>query len=103
MQLTYKFDVCHFSATIGHFTQMMSDRTTKIGCGIVIYPKKVSGFTFKVVLFACNYSITNIFGQPVYRKGPAAANCLNGPNPFYESLCSVEENQFIRSVPYYEN
>lgn len=91
------------NATIGHFTQMVSDRTTKIGCGIVIYPKKVSGFTFKVVLFACNYSITSIFGQPVYRKGPAATDCRSGSHPFYESLCSVEENQFIKSVPFYEN
>lgn len=90
------------NATIGHFTQMVSDRTTKIGCGIVIYPKKVSGFTFKVVLYACNYSITSIFGQPVYRKGPAAASCVTGANPYYESLCSVEENQFVKSVPFYD-
>lgn len=90
------------NATIGHFTQMVSDRTTKIGCGIVIYPKKVSGFTFKVVLYACNYSITSIFGQPVYRKGSAAASCTTGTNPYYESLCSVNENQLVKSVPFYD-
>ncbi|XP_062539985.1 antigen 5 like allergen Cul n 1-like isoform X2 [Armigeres subalbatus] len=90
------------NVTIGHFTQMVSDRTTKIGCGIVIYPKKVSGFTFKVVLYACNYSITSIFGQPVYRKGPSAASCTTGSNEYYESLCSTSENQLVKSVPFYD-
>uniref|UniRef100_A0AAG5DWF2 SCP domain-containing protein n=1 Tax=Anopheles atroparvus TaxID=41427 RepID=A0AAG5DWF2_ANOAO len=28
-----------YNATIGHYTQMISDRTTAVGCGIVIYPK----------------------------------------------------------------
>lgn len=91
------------NATIGHFTQMMSDRTTEIGCGVVIYPQKLSGFTFKVVLFACDYSITNIYGQPVYRTGVAASKCLHGTNPYYDSLCSGEENTLIKSVPFYED
>ncbi|XP_058836613.1 antigen 5 like allergen Cul n 1-like [Topomyia yanbarensis] len=89
------------NVTIGHFTQMMSDRTTTIGCGIVIYPQKVSGFTFKVVLYACNYSITSIYSQPVYQKGQAGAKCASGMNPLYNGLCSLE-NQFIQSVPFYE-
>ncbi|XP_055551479.1 antigen 5 like allergen Cul n 1-like [Wyeomyia smithii] len=90
------------NVTIGHFTQMISDRTTAIGCGIVIYPQKVAGYTFKVVLYACNYSITSIYSQPVYRKGPVGAGCVAGMNPLYGGLCSEEENQLIRSVPFYE-
>ncbi|XP_058445546.1 antigen 5 like allergen Cul n 1-like isoform X2 [Malaya genurostris] len=90
------------NVTIGHFTQMMSDRTTAIGCGIVIYPQKVSGYTFKVVLYACNYSITSIYSQPVYRKGQMGAKCVSGMNPHYNGLCSMEENHSIHSVPFYE-
>ncbi|XP_055587941.1 antigen 5 like allergen Cul n 1-like [Uranotaenia lowii] len=90
------------NATIGHFTQMMSDRTTKIGCGIVIYPRKVSGFTLKVVLYACNYSITNIFSQPVYRKGSPGAECEHGLSPYYNAICNVEENHWIKSIPSYD-
>uniref|UniRef100_A0A1Q3FSA1 Venom allergen-1 n=2 Tax=Culex tarsalis TaxID=7177 RepID=A0A1Q3FSA1_CULTA len=92
------------NATIGHFTQMMSDRTTEIGCALVIYPQKLSGFTFKVVLYACNYSLTNIYGQPVYRKGAvAAARCARGTSPYYDGLCSNDENELVRSVPFYED
>ncbi|KAL9696120.1 hypothetical protein quinque_015405 [Culex quinquefasciatus] len=92
------------NATIGHFTQMMSDRTTEIGCALVIYPQKLSGFTFKVVLYACNYSLTNIYGQPVYRKGAAAAErCARGTSPYYDGLCSSDENELVRSVPFYED
>ncbi|XP_055630734.1 antigen 5 like allergen Cul n 1-like isoform X2 [Toxorhynchites rutilus septentrionalis] len=90
------------NVTVGHFTQMMSDRTTSIGCGIVIYPHKVPGYTFKVVLFACNYSITSITGQPVYRKGPAGIKCEFGVNPYYNGLCSTEENLLIKSNPFYD-
>ncbi|XP_053691844.1 antigen 5 like allergen Cul n 1-like [Sabethes cyaneus] len=90
------------NVTIGHFTQMMSDRTTSIGCGIVIYPHKVSGYTFKVVLYACNYSITSIYSQPVYRKGPVGTKCVTGRNHLYDGLCNEEENQLIQPVPFYE-
>ncbi|XP_053678066.1 antigen 5 like allergen Cul n 1-like [Anopheles nili] len=90
-----------YNATIGHYTQMVSDRTTAVGCGIVIYPKKLGGFVFEMVLYACNYAITSIVGQPVYLKGESASRCSTGSNPDYNGLCNVEENQFIKPIPAY--
>ncbi|XP_041781124.1 antigen 5 like allergen Cul n 1-like [Anopheles merus] len=90
-----------YNATIGHYTQMVSDRTTAIGCGVVIYPKKMEDFVFKMVLYACNYAITSIVHQPIYRKGEPASRCRTGTNPDYAGLCSWEENQFIKAVPAY--
>ncbi|XP_050085097.1 venom allergen 5-like isoform X2 [Anopheles aquasalis] len=92
-----------YMATIGHFTQMISDRSTSVGCGIVLYPQKLDDFVFKQVLYTCNYAITNIIGQPVYRRGlVAASGCVTGPNPAYPGLCSGAENAFIRPIPVYE-
>ncbi|XP_035794998.1 antigen 5 like allergen Cul n 1-like [Anopheles albimanus] len=92
-----------YMATIGHFTQMISDRSTSVGCGIVLYPQKLGDFVFKQVLYACNYAITNIVGQPVYRRGTVAASgCVTGPNPAYPGLCSGAENALIRPIPVYE-
>ncbi|KFB36821.1 AGAP000356-PA-like protein [Anopheles sinensis] len=91
-----------FNATIGHYTQMISDRTTAVGCGIVIYPNKMEDFVFKTVLYACNYAITSIVGQPVYLKGEPTSRCRSGRNPAFSSLCNVEENELIKAVPFYE-
>uniref|UniRef100_A0A182PT93 Venom allergen-1 n=1 Tax=Anopheles epiroticus TaxID=199890 RepID=A0A182PT93_9DIPT len=90
-----------YNATIGHYTQMVSDRTTAIGCGVVIYPQKQEDFVFKMVLYACNYAITSIVHQPIYLKGEAGSRCTTGTNPDYGGLCSWEENQFIKAVPTY--
>ncbi|ETN67785.1 venom allergen [Anopheles darlingi] len=92
-----------YMATIGHFTQMISDRSASFGCGIVLYPQKLGDFVFKQVLYACNYAITNIVGQPVYRRGTVpASGCVTGPNPAYPGLCSDAENALIRPTPEYE-
>uniref|UniRef100_A0A182QSK8 SCP domain-containing protein n=1 Tax=Anopheles farauti TaxID=69004 RepID=A0A182QSK8_9DIPT len=90
-----------YNATIGHYTQMISDRTVAIGCGIVIYPKKMEDFVFKMVLYACNYAITSIVGQPVYLKGETGSRCATGTSSDYAGLCSVEENQLIKPIPAY--
>ncbi|XP_058064259.1 antigen 5 like allergen Cul n 1-like isoform X1 [Anopheles bellator] len=90
-----------YNATIGHFTQMISDRTTAVGCGIMIYPKRTEDFVFKVILYACNYAITNIVGQSVYRKGETASRCVTGNNAKYPGLCSAEENKFIKAISAY--
>uniref|UniRef100_A0A182W654 Venom allergen-1 n=1 Tax=Anopheles minimus TaxID=112268 RepID=A0A182W654_9DIPT len=90
-----------YNATIGHYTQMISDRTTAIGCGVVIYPQKMEDFVFKMVLYACNYALTSIVHQPVYLKGEPASRCATGTNPDYAGLCRVEENQLIKAIPAY--
>ncbi|XP_035919333.1 antigen 5 like allergen Cul n 1-like [Anopheles stephensi] len=90
-----------YNATIGHYTQMISDRTTAIGCGVVIYPKKIEDFVFKMVLYACNYALTSIVHQPIYLKGEPTGRCATGTNPAYAGLCSLEENHLIKAIPAY--
>lgn len=83
-------DKCCNSAsgkTIGHFTQLVTDRAIKVGCAI-------SRFTegkWKTTLFACNYAFTNLFGAKVYTSGVSASGCTLGPNPNYPALCKIKE------------
>lgn len=71
---------------IGHFTQIVADRATKVGCAVSRYTK-----TNKESLVACNYAFTNMFDQAVFKKGVAAAGCTTGVNPDLPGLCSVDE------------
>uniref|UniRef100_T1E2W5 Venom allergen-1 n=1 Tax=Psorophora albipes TaxID=869069 RepID=T1E2W5_9DIPT len=72
---------------IGHFTQVVSDRSSKVGCSLVSY--EADGWTNK--LFVCNYGLTNMVNQPVYVAGNTASQCTTGSNPSYSGLCSVNE------------
>ncbi|XP_058452432.1 venom allergen 3 homolog [Malaya genurostris] len=72
---------------IGHFTQIVSDRATQIGCSLVSYIK--SPWINKY--FVCNYAITNIVGQPVYQAGKKCSKCTTGCNSKYDGLCSPSE------------
>uniref|UniRef100_A0A1Q3FN10 Venom allergen-1 n=1 Tax=Culex tarsalis TaxID=7177 RepID=A0A1Q3FN10_CULTA len=73
---------------IGHFTQIISDRTNRIGCSLVKYD--TDGWTNQ--LFVCNYALTNMVGQPVYVAGSACSKCTSGCNAAYPGLCNVSEN-----------
>lgn len=77
-----------FSKVIGHFTAMMQEKATHVGCGIVKHIKS-NGFTEQ--LLACNYGYTNIINKPVYTVGRAASQCKTGVNPNYKFLCSLKE------------
>ncbi|XP_062542523.1 uncharacterized protein LOC134210495 [Armigeres subalbatus] len=73
--------------TIGHFTQVVSDRSSKIGCAMVSYI--TAPWINK--LFVCNYGLTNIVGQPVYVAGATGSQCKTGRNPSFSGLCSTSE------------
>ncbi|XP_021703967.1 venom allergen 5 [Aedes aegypti] len=73
---------------IGHFTQIVSDRTTKVGCAMVSFIR--SPFTQKY--FVCNYGFTNLQESPVYVSGTACSKCTSGCNSKYPGLCNVAEN-----------
>uniref|UniRef100_A0A182JKC2 Venom allergen-1 n=1 Tax=Anopheles atroparvus TaxID=41427 RepID=A0A182JKC2_ANOAO len=79
---------------IGHFTQMASDRTWKVGCAMQNWIQDGLWITY---YFVCNYSFTNIIAQPVYVRGTTASGCTTGQNPSYPGLCSV--NEVVQSVP----
>lgn len=74
---------------IGHFTQMVQDRATHIGCAVASFMDYV--IYKNTILLACSYAFTNILGSPVYEKGQKASKCLSGANLKYNALCSVNE------------
>uniref|UniRef100_A0A1Q3FTQ4 Putative scp-like extracellular protein n=1 Tax=Culex tarsalis TaxID=7177 RepID=A0A1Q3FTQ4_CULTA len=69
--------------SIGHFTQMVSDRTDRIGCSLVSYQSNK--------VFVCNYSFSNMLGQPIYVTGRACSMCRTGCNAAYPGLCNTNE------------
>ncbi|XP_065073978.1 antigen 5 like allergen Cul n 1-like [Ochlerotatus camptorhynchus] len=79
---------------LGHFTAMVADRSDRIGCAMISFED--SPWLRKYLV--CNYSITNIFDQPVYKMGITASKCATGQNPEYPGLCSVNEE--INSNPF---
>uniref|UniRef100_A0A182MEB1 Venom allergen-1 n=1 Tax=Anopheles culicifacies TaxID=139723 RepID=A0A182MEB1_9DIPT len=82
------------ASPIGHFTQMVSDRAWKIGCSAQLW---IEDGKDNVVYLLCNYSFSNMEGQPVYTKGKPASRCTTGGNTLYPGLCSIRER--IYSTP----
>ncbi|KAL1377635.1 hypothetical protein pipiens_016126 [Culex pipiens pipiens] len=73
---------------IGHFTQIVSDRTTRVGCAMVRF--REGQYTKDYIV--CNYALTNIINQPVYVAGTACSKCTTGCNSKYPGLCNQNEN-----------
>ena len=82
-----------FGKSVGHFTQIVTDRAIAVGCAIATYTDK----QWKTSLMACNYAFTNTVGTRVYVSGKAASKCTSGVNPSYPALCSINEQ--IKSDP----
>ncbi|KAL1378920.1 hypothetical protein pipiens_015272 [Culex pipiens pipiens] len=73
---------------VGHFTQLVRDRCTAVGCAMVRF-KDASKWTTQYMV--CNYAITQLENKPVYVAGAACSKCTTGCNSKYPGLCSVEE------------
>lgn len=73
--------------TIGHFTQVVVDKATHVGCAIAKY----TDGKWKTTLVACNYAMTNIVNAKIYESGKVASGCTSGVNPEYKALCSKSE------------
>lgn len=70
---------------IGHFLQIVQDQATHVGCAISRYTQG----KFKILLFACNYSYSNMKLKPVYVTGNPSCECgSKGRNSKYTSLCN---------------
>ncbi|EAT38906.1 AAEL009239-PA [Aedes aegypti] len=87
----------HQGPQIGHFTQMVNDRVSKVGCSLVHYPTNQDNKATLNYYFVCNYSMTNIVGGHVYSKGKTASKCKTGPNLQFKDLCSAKEE--VESKP----
>ncbi|XP_073822006.1 venom allergen-1-like [Musca autumnalis] len=69
----------------GHFTLLVSDRQTHVGCAFLNMLLHGSP-TKRMVIFTCNYSSTNIRSIPSYKPGPPASQCKRR-HAVYEFLC----------------
>ncbi|XP_053667225.1 venom allergen 3-like [Anopheles marshallii] len=74
---------------IGHFTQMASDQTARIGCAMQYW---LDG-QWKTYYFVCDYAVTNVVGTAVYKTGKPTSGCATGRNPLasLSGLCSPAE------------
>ncbi|ALC49876.1 CG42780, partial [Drosophila busckii] len=72
---------------IGHFTTMVNERNNRIGCASARY---TSSSGESGTLLACNYAVTNVINNPIYRAGSPASDCTRGRNPNYSNLCATD-------------
>ncbi|XP_058121263.1 antigen 5 like allergen Cul n 1-like [Anopheles ziemanni] len=82
-----KYPTSYNGKPIGHFTQIASDRSTKVGCSLWFWKDG----QYDVYYFVCNYSVTNIMDKSVYQAGPAASKCQRGRNSKFPGLCNPGE------------
>lgn len=71
---------------IGHFTAMIRDSQTHVGCTMV----KCRSSAKTVMMFGCNYSKTNMVGEPTYkftRHGKPGEKCEKKSKK-YKRLCA---------------
>uniref|UniRef100_A0A182PFL8 Venom allergen-1 n=1 Tax=Anopheles epiroticus TaxID=199890 RepID=A0A182PFL8_9DIPT len=80
-------------AAIGHFTQMASDQTARIGCAM----QRWKNGPWLEYYLVCNYAVTNVIERPIYKRGSTASGCTTGRNPSLPGLCSLSEK--IKPVP----
>lgn len=78
----------------GHFTAMVNEKQTSMGCGLIQYK---SGRFYNLFL-VCNYAMTNVLGAPVYQSGTACSGCTTGCHPICKGLCN--ENEPIVAEPW---
>lgn len=67
----------------GHFTQMVQDKSDRVGCAVVRYLKGGWYNTYIV----CDYAVTNILNQPVYVRGQQCSQCTGNCGANYPGLC----------------
>lgn len=77
-------------STIGHFTQVVTDRSIQVGCAVSRYTT-VTTATWRNSLMVCNYAFVNLVGERVFVTGPVASGCVTGVNSNFPALCSVNE------------
>uniref|UniRef100_A0A2M4BWT9 Venom allergen-1 n=2 Tax=Anopheles marajoara TaxID=58244 RepID=A0A2M4BWT9_9DIPT len=87
--LVDKYPRGYTGPAIGHFTQMVSDRTSTIGCAMQYWIQDEIWNTYYLV---CDYGLTNIGDRAVYKKGPTASRCVTGTNREFPGLCSTSES-----------
>ncbi|XP_011179044.1 antigen 5 like allergen Cul n 1 [Zeugodacus cucurbitae] len=85
-----KYPDNYIGPAIGHFTVMVGEANTRVGCAFSTY--SVPGQPYKGCLLACNYATTNLIGAPMYKScAVGASGCKTGKNRILPFLCSRAE------------
>lgn len=71
---------------IGHYTQIVQQNAYQVGCGLIYWHTGE-----QTSMFVCDYAITNMIDQPVYKIGKTASECTSGTNSNYLGLCAPNE------------
>lgn len=91
---------------INHFTTFVNEKATRIGCAIALFYQYYGKKTWNAMLVACNYSFTNILGDPSYTQGAPCSQCYTGCSREYPGLCNPDEpynNMPEDYVHFYQN
>lgn len=86
----------HSGGEIGHFTQIVNNKSGKIGCSVTKWRGDEGATTYLV----CNYGLTNISSQKIYTIGSAASKCTAGVSTDYPALCNPTECDSLKPFPY---
>ncbi|KAH8261105.1 hypothetical protein KR044_003562, partial [Drosophila immigrans] len=86
---------------VGHFTVMVSDRVSRVGCGLVAATdcekEKSEGYCH---FLTCHYDYTNMANSFIYKTGDAASRCNTWktiPSEKYSNLCT-NDGEIFREV-----
>jgi len=70
---------------VGHFTQMIHDLNTRVGCSMVDWTdENGERMWYKIT---CNYFKSHFIGQPVYVAGELCSNCNSCDEDDFAGLC----------------
>lgn len=86
----------HSGGEIGHFTQIVNNKSGKFGCSVTKWRGNEGATTYLV----CNYCLTNIDAQKIYTSGTAASKCTAAVSTDYPSLCNPAECDSLQPFPY---
>ncbi|XP_022222716.2 antigen 5 like allergen Cul n 1 [Drosophila obscura] len=77
------------------FRQLIQERATHMGCGVLRQPR----YRWHQQFIVCNFARENVHHEPAYAVGhKAAAGCQTGTNPQFPHLCAIEEHYDVNAV-----
>lgn len=71
--------------TIGHFTQLVHDKNTNVGCAAVEWTE--DNGEKKATRITCNYIKANYFKKTLYDAGPTCSDCSVCDEEDFLGLC----------------
>ncbi|XP_017125403.1 antigen 5 like allergen Cul n 1 [Drosophila elegans] len=93
---TKELGVSDPASDITSFRQLMQERATHMGCGVL---RQRSDQRWHQQFIVCNFARENVVGEPAYEVGLlSGTGCQSGRNPRYPNLCALEEHYDVNAV-----